>query len=86
MCLRRSHRFSPSQDFPTQVFFFLIYEIFKDIYFEEHLQTTAFRSSSFKLDLVRLTVFPDFQPFATVCMSKILRFCCQASSSLFYQV
>ena len=28
-------------------------------YFEEHLQTTAFSSSSFKLDLVDLNVFPD---------------------------
>ena len=72
--------------FQHRCFFFLIYEIFKDIYFEEHLQTTAFSSSSFKLDLVHLTVFPDFKPFATVCISKILCFCCQASSSLFYQV
>ena len=41
------------------MFSYEIYEIFKNIYFEEHLRTTASSSSSFKLDLVDLTVFPD---------------------------
>ena len=62
-------------------------------YFEEHLQTTAFSSSSFKLDLVDLTVFPDSnlrlakinKPLTTVCVSKFSRFCCHASSCLGYQ-
>ena len=43
----------------TQVFSHEIYEIFKNTYFEEHLRTTASSSSSLKLDLVDLTIFPD---------------------------
>ena len=50
--------------------------IFKNTYFEDHLWITAF-SSSFKLDLVDLTVFSDLnlrlaktKPFTTVCISK----------------
>ena len=41
------------------MFSYEICEIFKNTYFEEHLRMTAFSSSSFKLDLVDLTVFPD---------------------------
>ena len=55
-----------------------ICEISKNIYFEEHLRTTAFISSSFKLDLVDLTVFRDLnltlakiKPFTKVCISDI---------------
>ena len=50
-------------------------------------------SSSFKLDLVDLTVFPDLnmrlakiKPFRGVCISKFWRFCSNASSFLCYQV
>ena len=70
-----------------------ICEIFKNTYFEEHLPTTAFSSSSFKLDLVDLTVFPDSnlrlakinKPLTPVCVSKFSRFCSHASSFLRYQ-
>ena len=70
-----------------------ICEIFKNTYFEEHLPTTAFSSSSFKLDLVDLTVFLDSnlrlakinKPLTTVCVSKFSRFCSHASSFLRYQ-
>ena len=70
-----------------------ICEIFKNTYFEEHLPTTAFSSSSFKLDLVDLTVFPDSnlrlakinKPLTTVCVSKFSRFCSRASFFLRYQ-
>ena len=75
------------------MFSYEICEIFKNTYFEEHLQTTAFSSSSFKLDLVDLTVFPDSnlrlakinKPLTTVCVSKFSRFCSHASSFLRYQ-
>ena len=70
-----------------------ICEIFKNTYFEEHLPTTAFSSSSFKLDLVDLTVFPNSnlrlakinKPLTTVCLSKFSRFCSHTSSLLRYQ-
>ena len=70
-----------------------ICEIFRSTYFEEHLQKTAFSSSSYKLDLVDLTVFPDSplrlakinKPLTTVCVSKFSRFCSYASSFLRYQ-
>ena len=68
-----------------------ICEIFKNIYFEEYLRTTAFSSSSFKLDLVDWTVFPDSdliqinKPLTAVCVSKSSRFCSHASSFLRYQ-
>ena len=69
-----------------------ICEIFRNIYFEEHLRTTAFSSSSYKLDLVDLTVFPDStlrlakinKPLTTVCVSKFSRFCSYAFSFLRY--
>ena len=75
------------------MFSYEICEIFKNTYFEEHLQTTAFSSSSFKLDLVDLTVFPDSnlrlakinKPLTAVCVSKFSRFCSHASSFLRYQ-
>ena len=62
-------------------------------YFEEHLQTTAFSSSSFKIDLVDLTVFPDSnlrlakikKPLTTVWVSKCSCFCSHGSSFLRYQ-
>ena len=65
----------------------------KKNYFEEDLQTTVFCSSSFKLDLVDLTVFPNSnlrlakinKPLTTVCVSKFSRFCSHASSFLRYQ-
>ena len=41
------------------MFSYEICEVFENTYFEEHLRITAFTSSSFKLDLVDLTVFPD---------------------------
>ena len=44
-------------------------------FFEEHLRTIAFSSSSFKLDLADLTIFPDLnlrlakvKPFTTECI------------------
>ena len=54
---------------------------------------TVFSSSSFKLDLVDLTVFPDSnlrlakinKPLTRVCVSKFSRFCSRASSFLRYQ-
>ena len=75
------------------MFSYEICKSFKNTYFEEHLQTTAFSSSSFKLDLVDLTVFPDSnlrlakinKPLTTVCVSKFSRFCSHASSFLRYQ-
>ena len=89
----RNRRHSPSQVMRLQVFSYEICEIFNNTYFEEHLQTTAFSSSSFKLDLVDLTAFPDLnlrqakiKPFTTVCISKLSRFCSLASSFLRYQV
>ena len=72
-----------------------VYEIFKNTYFEEHLQTSASSySPSFKLDLVDLTVFLDLnlrlekiKSFAAVCISsKFSRFCSNAFSFLCYQV
>ena len=65
----------------------------KKNYFEEDLQTTVFCSSSFNLDLVDLTVFPNSnfrlakinKPLTTVCVSKFSRFCSHASSFLRYQ-
>ena len=73
---------------------FEICEIFKNTSFEEHLRTTAFSSSSFKLDLADLTVFPDSnlrldkidKPLTTVCVSKFSRFCSHTSSLPCYQV
>ena len=66
-----------------------ICEIFKSNYFEEYLRMTAFSFSSFKLDLVDLTIFPDLnlrmakiKPFTTVCITKFSRFCSPASSFL----
>ena len=72
------------------MFSYEICEIFKNTYFEEHLQTTAFSSSSFKLDLVDLTVFPDSnlrlakinKPLTTVCVSEFSRFRSHASCFL----
>ena len=56
------------------MFSYEICEIFKNTYFEEHLRTTAFSSSSFKLNLLDLTVFQDLnlrlvkiKPFTYVC-------------------
>ena len=79
---------------PTQVFVFLrnLRNILEH-FFEEHLRTTAFSSSSFKLDLVDLTVFPDSnlrlakinKPLTTVCVSKFSRFCSHTCSFLRYQ-
>ena len=77
----------------TQVFSYKICEIFKYTFFDEHLRTTAFSSSSFKLDLEDLTVFQDLnlrlakiKPFTTVFLSKFSSFCSDASSFLCYQV
>ena len=71
---------------------FEICKIF-NIYFEEHLATTAFSFSSFKSDLVDLTVFLDSnlrlaklnKPLTTVGVSKFSHFCSHASSFLRYQ-
>ena len=41
------------------MFSYEICKMFKNTYFEEHLRMTAFSSSSFKLDLVDLSVFLD---------------------------
>ena len=79
---------------PTQVFSYEIYEIFKNTYFEDNLRTTASSSSSFKLDLVDLTVFPDLnlrlakiKSFTTVCISsKFSRFSSHVFAFLCYQV
>ena len=67
---------------------FLRTPILKNIY-----KRLTSSSSSFKLDLVHLTVFPDLnlrlakiKPFGAVCISKFSRFCCNASSFLCYQV
>ena len=75
------------------MFSYEIFEIFKNPYFEEHLRTTASSSSSFKLGLVDLTVFPDLnltlakiKPFTTICVSNFSRFCRHTSSFLCYQV
>ena len=75
------------------MFSYEICEVFKNTYSEEHLRITAFSSSSFKLDLVDLTVFPDSnlrlakinKPLTTVCVSKFSRFWSHASSFLRYQ-
>ena len=71
-----------------------ICELFKNTYFEKHLRTTAFSSSSFKLDLVDFTVFPDSnlrlvkinKLLPIVCVSKFSRFCSHRSSFLCYQI
>ena len=81
------------EETPTEMFSYKIYEVFKN-YFEEHLRTTVSSSSSFKLDLVDLIVFPDLnlrlakiKSFTTVCISsKFSRFCSHAFSFLCYQV
>ena len=73
------------------MFSYEIYEIFKSTYFEEHLRTTASSSSSLKLDLVGLTVFPDLNlrlakntSFTAVCISsKFSRFCSHDFSWVF---
>ena len=57
------------------------------------IRPTAFSFSSFKLDLVDLTVFPDSnlrlakinKPLTTVCVSKFSRFCSHTCSFLRYQ-
>ena len=72
------------------MFSYEICEIFKNTYFEEHLRTTAFSSSSFKLVLVDLTLLPDEnlrlakinKPLTTVCVSQFSRFRSHASSFL----
>ena len=74
-----------------------ICKILKNSYFEEHLWTTAFSSSYFKLDLVDLTVFSDSnlrlakinKSLTTWCVSKLLplrhhSFCHYAYSPLFF--
>ena len=55
-----------------------IYAKFKNTYFKEQIRTTASSSSSFKLDLVDLTVFSDlnlrltkFKPFTTLCIFHV---------------
>ena len=76
------------------MFSYEIYEIFKNTFFEEHLRMTASGSSSFKLDLIDLTVSSDlnlrltkFKPFTTLCISSnISRSCSHAFSFLCYQV
>ena len=73
------------------MFFYEIYEIFKNTYFEEHLRTTPSSSSSLKLGLVDLTVFPDLnlrlaknKSFTAVCISsKFSSFCSHAFSWVF---
>ena len=57
------------------------------------MQTTVFSFSSFKLDLVNLTTFPDLNlrltkinPFTTACITKFSCFCSPASSFLCCQV
>ena len=76
------------------MFSYEIYEKFENIYFEEQIRTTDSSSSSFKLDLVDLTVFLDLnfrlakvKPFTSVSISpKFSHFCCHAFSSLCYKV
>ena len=75
------------------MFSYEICEIFKNTFFDEHLRTTAFSSSSFKLDLEDLTVFQDLnlrfakiKLFTTVFLSNFSSFCSDASSFLCYQV
>ena len=58
-CCRALELWLYQKETSTQVFSYGIGRISKNIYFEEHLRMTAFSSSSFKLDLVDLTVFPD---------------------------
>ena len=75
------------------MFSYEICKIFKNNYFEEHLRTTTFCSSSFKLDLVDLTVFPNSnlrlvkinKSLTTVWVSNFSRLCSHASSFLRYQ-
>ena len=75
------------------MFSYEIDEIFKNTYFEGHLRATAFSSSSFKLDLIDLTVFPDLnlrlakiKSFTTTFISSTFsRFCSHAFSFLCYQ-
>ena len=76
------------------MFSYKIYEICKNTYFEEHLRATASSFSSFKLDLVDLTVFPDLdlrlvkiKYFTTVyILSRFSHFCSHAFSFLRYQI
>ena len=63
------------------MFSYEICEIFKNTFFDEHLRTTAFSSSSFKLDLEDLTVFQDLnlrlakiKLFTTVFFIKFFKF------------
>ena len=104
MYLRRSRRHSLLQVMSSFFQFFFLVALLPLSYRQRKFHTSsAIRfaickvnvssSSSFKLDLVVLTVFPDLnlrlekiKPFTTVCISKLSRFCSHASSFLSYQV
>ena len=104
MYLRRSRRHSLLQVMSSFFQFFFLVALLNLSYRQTKFHTssairfaickvTVSSSSSFKLNLVVLTVFPHLnlrlekiKPFTTVCISKFSRFCSHASSLLSYQV